>query len=194
MIARIWRVASVRALIGRLYSADRDTRDGYSRTGQHLISGWDPMVLDYLEPRLTGRIHPVSGTEYRDFSRVVSELDTPLKMRYFNAERPVWHCALRAAPQDRELTDAEWASIANVVVDRTGIAPHDDDWSCRWVAVRTRPDATHIVATLARQDGATPHVWRDFVTAGAACEWAEDFYGLRRVSRWVPAAASEVPA
>ena len=36
----------------------------------------------------------------------------------------MWHCAPRAAPEDRLLSDVEWAQIAADVMDRTGLSPH----------------------------------------------------------------------
>lgn len=69
-----------------------------------------------------------------------------------NYAKPVWHCSIRAAPEDRLLSDAEWAQVAAAVMDRTGLAPGGDDRAVRWVAVRHAPDHVHLVATLARQD------------------------------------------
>ena len=60
---------------------------------------------------------------------------------------PVWHCAVRAAPEDRLLSDAEWAQVATAIMDRTGLAPVGDDLAVRWVAVRHAPDHIHLVAT-----------------------------------------------
>ena len=76
--------------------------------------------------------------------------------------KPVWHCSIRAAPEDRLLSDAEWAQVAAAVMDRTGLAPAGDDRAVRWVAVRHAPDHIHLVATLARQDRIRPKVWNDF--------------------------------
>jgi hypothetical protein len=50
--------------------------------------------------------------------------------------KPVWHCSVRAAPEDRMLSDAEWARVAAGVMDRTGLARHGDEFGVRWVAVR----------------------------------------------------------
>jgi hypothetical protein len=63
-------------------------------------------------------------------------------------DKPVWHCALRAAPGDRELSDEEWAQVAGLVMDRTGLAPAGDEVGVRWVAVRHAADHVHLVATL----------------------------------------------
>ena len=64
-------------------------------------------------------------------------------------------------------------------MDRTGLAPADDDLGVRWVAVRHAPDHIHIVATLARQDGDRPTTWNDFYRVRDACRDAERRFGLR---------------
>jgi hypothetical protein len=52
----------------------------------------------------------------------------------------------------------------------------------RWVAVRHAADHIHIVATLARQDGARPSVWNDFYRVREACQAAERNLGLNRTA------------
>ena len=94
-------------------------------------------------------------------------------------EKPVWHCAVRAAPEDRLLSDAEWAQVAAGIMDRTGLAPAGDDLGVRWVAVRHAADHIHLVATLARQDGTRPRIWNDFYRVREACQAAEARFGLR---------------
>lgn len=63
------------------------------------------------------------------------------------------------------------------MVDKTGLAPCGDDLAVRWVAVRDGADHVHIVATLARQDGARPRVWNDFYRVREACQYAEQQLG-----------------
>ncbi len=86
---------------------------------------------------------------------------------------------MRAAPEDRLLSDAEWAQVAAAVMDRTGLAPEGDERGLRWVAVRHGADHVHLVATLARQDGRRPRVWNDFYRVREACRGAEERFGLR---------------
>ena len=93
--------------------------------------------------------------------------------------KPVWHCAVRAAPEDRLLSDAEWAQVAAGIMDRTGLASAGDDLGVRWVAVRHAADHIHLVATLARQDGTRPKIWNDFYRVREACQAAEARFGLR---------------
>jgi hypothetical protein len=92
----------------------------------------------------------------------------------------VWHCSLRAAPEDRMLSDDEWAAIAHDVMNRTELSPHgQEDQAVRWVAVRHGPDHIHMVAMLARQDGGKPSLSWERVKVRAACLAAEQRYGLR---------------
>ena len=41
--------------------------------------------------------------------------------------RPVWHCSMRAAPEDRMLSDDEWAAIAHDVMHGTGLSSYGQD-------------------------------------------------------------------
>src|SRR5258708_9366586 len=77
------------------------------------------------------------------------------------------------------VSDAEWAQVAAGIMDRTGLAPAADDLGVRWVAVRHAADHVHLVATLARQDGARPRVWNDFYRVREACQDAEARFGQR---------------
>jgi hypothetical protein len=91
----------------------------------------------------------------------------------------VWHCSVRAAPQDRVLSDGEWAQVAAGIMHRTGLSLEGDDLGVRWVAVRHSLDHIHIVATLARQDGGKASTWNDFYRVREACQDAERRFGLR---------------
>ncbi len=142
----------------------------------HLVAGWrEPAEL---EPPL----RPEGG--HRDFRRLIGLLEQPhvaLGPRGF--DRPVWHCAVRAAPEDRLLSDTEWAAIASDIMHRTGLAPHgQEDDAVRWIAVRHGPDHVHIVAMLARQDGARPRLSNERYRLREACRAAEDHFDLRRTA------------
>jgi hypothetical protein len=141
----------------------------------HLIAGWrDPPELE--PPRRPGG--------HRDFRRLSGLLQQPhaaLGPRGF--DRPVWHCAVRAAPEDRMLSDAEWAQVAGEVLHRTGLAPRgQEDDAVRWVVVRHGDDHIHIVAMLARQDGGRPRLSNERYRVREACRAAEERYGLRRTA------------
>ncbi|HUK72618.1 MAG TPA: hypothetical protein VLW50_28285 [Streptosporangiaceae bacterium] len=112
--------------------------------------------------------------------RLAGLLAQPLAAVYgSNYDKPVWHCSIRAAPEDRLLSDAEWARVAAAVMDRTDLAPEGDDRAVRWVAVRHASDHIHLVATLACQDRIRPKVWNDFFRVREACRDAERRFGLR---------------
>ena len=167
MIGKVLRGTSARRLLYYLYGAGKANE----HTDPHLVAGFsDPAEL---EPE-----HRPGGS--RDFRRLAGLLAQPMAaLAGPGYARPVWHCAIRAAPEDRLLSDAEWAQVAAAVMDHTGLAPAGDELGVRWVAVRHAADHIHVVATLARQDGTRPRVWNDFYQVRAACHEAEARFGLR---------------
>ena len=141
-------------------------------TDPHIVAGWRHPAD--LEP-------PLRSDGKRDFTKLAGLLLQPqaaLGKRAY--ARPVWHCSMRAAPEDRMLSDDEWAAIAHDVLHRTGLSPYgQEDEAVRWVAVRHGEDHIHIVAMLARQDGGKPSLSWERVKVRAACLAAEQRYGLR---------------
>ncbi|OIV37375.1 hypothetical protein BIV57_11345, partial [Mangrovactinospora gilvigrisea] len=119
-------------------------------------------------------------------AHLATVLDAPVKDRTARTGKPlarhVWHCPVRAAPEDRILTDADWEHIARRLVAAASIAPHGDDDACRWIAVRHADDHIHIVATTVRQDGRRPTLHRDALHIQAECRRIEIEYGLRRLN------------
>jgi hypothetical protein len=141
-------------------------------TDPHIVAGWRHPAD--LEP-------PLRPDGKRDFTKLVGLLLQPqaaLGKRAY--ARPVWHCAMRAAPEDRILSDDEWAQMACEVMHRTGLSPYGrEDEAVRWVAVRHGDDHIHIVAMLAGQDGGKPSLSWERYKVRAACLAAEQRYGLR---------------
>ncbi len=141
-------------------------------TDPHIVAGWRHPAS--LEP-------PLRADGTRDFTKLTGLLLQPqaaLGKRAY--ARPVWHCSMRAAPEDRMLSDDEWAAIAHDVLHRTGLSPYgQEDEAVRWVAVRHGDDHIHLVAMLARQDGGKPSLSWERVKVRAACLAAEQRYGLR---------------
>jgi hypothetical protein len=144
-------------------------------TDPHIVAGWRHPAE--IEPPL----QPGGG---RNFRRLLGLLKQPhAAMGNWALARPVWHCSMRAAPEDKTLSDDEWAQIACDVMDRTGLAPFgQEDDAVRWVAIRHGDDHVHIVAMLARQDGRRPRVHNDRYRVREACLGAEQRYGLRRTA------------
>jgi hypothetical protein len=167
MIGKVIRGRNVGGLLCYLYGPGQANE----HTDPHLVAGFsDPADL---EP-------PIRANGTRDFRRLTGLLAQPMAaLAGPNYPQPVWHCSVRSAPEDRMLSDHEWAQVAAKVMDRTGLAPTGDDLGVRWVAVRHAPDHIHIVATLARQDGDRPTTWNDFYRVRDACRDAERRFGLR---------------
>ncbi len=166
MIGKVLRGTNAARLLYYLYGPGKANE----HTDPHLVAGFsDPADLE-PERRPGGS---------RNFRRLAGLLAQPLAaLAGPGYARPVWHCAVRAAPGDRLLSDAEWAQVAAGVMDRTGLAPAGDELGVRWVAVRHAADHIHLVATLARQDGAPPRIWNDFYRVREACQGAEARFGL----------------
>jgi hypothetical protein len=163
----VLRGRNVRRLLYYLYGPGQANE----HTDPHLVAGFgDPAEL---EPE-----RHMDGT--RDFRRLTGLLEQPLAaLAGPGYDKPVWHCAIRAAPEDPTLSDREWALVAERVMHRTGLAPDGDELGVRWVAVRRAADHIHLVATLARQDGARPRIWNDYYRVRGACQDAERRFRLR---------------
>ena len=170
MIGKVIRGTHAGSLLCYLYGPGRANE----HVDPHLVAGFsDPGELE-PERRPDGSL---------DFRRLAGLLAQPLAaLAGPGYEKPVWHCAVRAAPGDQLLSDQEWGQVAAGIMDRTGLAPGGDELGVRWVAVRHAADHIHIVATLARQDGTRPRIWNDFYRIREACQAAERQLGLRRTA------------
>ena len=170
MIGKVLRGTDARRLLYYLYGPGKANE----HTDPHLVAGFaDPAELE-PERRPSGA---------PDLRRLAGLMAQPLAaLAIPGYDKPVWHCSVRAAPEDRVLADAEWAQVASAIMHRTGLAPQGDDLGVRWVAVRHAADHVHLVATLARQDGTRPKVWNDFYCVREACQEAERWFGLRRTA------------
>ncbi|MET8859629.1 mobilization protein [Streptomyces sp. NPDC004579] len=146
----------------------------------HMVAAWDPTVPD-----------PARSDDF-SIPDLALLLDAPVHA--LRGRRPplhVFHVAVRNPPEDRRLTDEEWARVAREMMHAAGIAPHADDQGCRWVAVRHADDHIHIVATRAREDGRQPDTSWSRLRMQEAARGFEVEFGLRRLthadgtaSRW----------
>ena len=170
VIGKVIRGANVRRLLYYLYGPGKANE----HTDPRLVAGFrDPAALEPERGRGASR----------DFRQLTGLLTQPLAaLNGDNYPQPVWHCALRAAPEDRVLSDAEWARIAEHVMHQVGLAPEGDDLGVRWVAVRHAADHIHVVATLARQDRHRPDLWNSYRKLRRACRDTEEWFGLRRTA------------
>lgn len=164
--------ANTRGLLAYLYG--RGTHDEHF--DPHIVAGF--AMLGMPDP---GRDEMATLTE------LARHLDEPVHLRNSEFGKPVtdhvWHCPVRAAPEDRYLSDAEWGEIAQRVVAAAGIAPAGDDLACRWIAVRHADDHIHILATTVREDGRRPKLHDSGIRVGDACREIEKDYGLRRLKK-----------
>ncbi|MCT9076994.1 relaxase/mobilization nuclease domain-containing protein [Streptomyces fulvoviolaceus] len=173
MIAAIKPAGSnTRGLLAYLYGpGDHD-----EHLDPHIVAGF--AMLGMPDP---GRDENATLTELARY------LDEPVRLRNSEfggkATDHVWHCPVRAAPEDRYLSDTEWGEIAQRIVEAAGIAPPGDDLACRWIAVRHADDHIHILATTVREDGRRPKLHGSGVRVGDACREIEKVYGLRQLKK-----------
>ncbi|WP_030200614.1 hypothetical protein [Streptomyces sp. NRRL S-87] len=153
-------------LLHYLYGPGR--RDEH--TNPHMVAAWDPYIDDPARsPDMT-------------ISDLALLLDAPVfAMRGKKPKLHVYHVAVRNDPEDRILSDEEWAEVAAEIMHAAGIAEHDDDEGCRWVAVRHADDHIHLVATKVREDGRQPNLRQDIVKMQASARAFEVKFGLRRL-------------
>lgn len=140
-------------------------------TNPHMVAAWDVSVPD-----------PARSDEF-SIADLAMLLDAPVHaLRGRKPPLHVFHVAVRNPPEDRHLSDEEWARVAREMMHASGIAPHTDDQGCRWVAVRHADDHIHIVATRAREDGRQPDTsWSKLRMQEAARRFEVEF-GLRRLT------------
>ncbi|MGW3102854.1 relaxase/mobilization nuclease domain-containing protein [Streptomyces sp. NPDC001100] len=142
---------------------------------------------EHVDPHLVASFDHLAPDPGRDPSATKKDLahllDQPLHLLDADQrpEQHVWHCSVRAAPDDPILTDDQWADIARRIVAVTGIDPGDGA-GCRWAAVRHADDHIHIIATLVREDGRRPDHHRSGKRAQAEARLIEADYDLHRVA------------
>ncbi|MFC8791922.1 relaxase family protein [Streptomyces cinereoruber] len=162
---------ATRRLIGYLYGPG----SANEHTDPRLVASWNDFAPD------PGRSPHRNPKDVED--QLAAQLDQPVKMLGDKAPTTtVWHCPVRAAPEDPLLTDAQWADIARRIVAAAGIAPEGDEEACRWVAVRHADDHIHIAATLVRQDGRRPRRDHDIRAVQREARKIEADLGLRRLN------------
>lgn len=169
MIAKVMRGKDTRGLLDYLYGPG----SANEHIDPHLVAAWRTLAVP--DP---GR----SPSPAADLAVLARRLDRFVRPR---GRHHVWHCAVRVAPTDHPLDDAQWAHIARRLADAAGVAPAGDARACRWVAVRhDGPESHHIhlLATLARQDDANPDIHNDALRLRQRCRELEDELGLRPTS------------
>jgi hypothetical protein len=167
VVPDISRGSRTYGLLAYLYGPGRREE----HTDAHQVASFDGFAPD------PGRNPDITLT---DLAQVLDLRVTQLGERA--PARHVWHCSVRTAPGDRNLTDDEWGQVARRVVHATGIAGEGDPDGCRWIAVRHAADHVHIVATLVRGDLRRPRHHNDAGRAQAECRRIEREWGLRELN------------
>src|SRR5262245_49638121 len=111
VIGKVLRGKHAGRLLYYLYGPGRANE----HTDPHLVAGFgDPAELE-PERRPDG---------IPDLRRLTGLMNQPLAaLAGPGYDKPVWHCAVRAAPGDRVLSDGEWAQVAASIMNHTGLAP-----------------------------------------------------------------------
>jgi hypothetical protein len=165
----------------------KKARDGNDTAGL-LAYLYGPGKRDeHVDPRMVASWDPYVEDPARSPDMTISDLallmDAPVHaLLGKKPSKHVYHVAVRNPPEDRELTDEEWARVAREMMHAAGIAPHTDDQGCRWVAIRHADDHIHIVATRARQDGRKPDINFDIIRMHEAARRFEAEFGLRALT------------
>ena len=173
-------------MIGRVVSVGDDVAGvlaylfGPGRRNEHvnarLVAAWDDPAD--LEP-------PVLASGRRSFQRLTGLLEQPVAVLGKRAPaKYVWHCVIRAAPEDRNFGDPQWPDVIAELMHRTGLSERGREHEgVRWVAVHHGDNHVHVVATLARQDRHRARTGNLYYRIGEAMREVERRYGLREVTR-----------
>lgn len=96
----------------------------------------------------------------------------------------VWHASLSLRAEEGQLSDEQWAAIAEQFVDRMGFTEASGKAGCRWVAMRHGTSAAgndhiHIAVNLVREDGTKASIHHDYSRAQSIVRELEQEHGLQ---------------
>ncbi|MDR6912983.1 hypothetical protein J2W54_004996 [Rhodococcus fascians] len=100
------------------------------------------------------------------------------------SDQNVWHCSLSLNPEEGELSDEKWATIAADFMKEMDFDDADSPRvPARWVAIRhgkttAGGDHIHIAASAVREDGTKVNTFNDFKRAQTACNVLERRHDL----------------
>jgi len=95
----------------------------------------------------------------------------------------VYHVSISNPVEDRDLTDAEWAQVAETAAERLGFGEPHSSTGVRWVAVHhgkstAGNDHIHLVANMVREDGGKHWLRSDYTVLRAVAKEMEARFGL----------------
>jgi len=136
-------------------------------------SGYGALGYDYGRGRREEHDNPreVAGSVPGRWRDKAAMIDGHAAYRT-DVQRPVWRSSLRAAPEDRALSDEAWGRIAERYVQRMG---YD---RCPWTATRHGADHVHVTVSRLDWEGRLVHDRQDFARAQVACREIEREHGL----------------
>jgi len=144
VITKMQRGTRTRGLVEYLFGPGR----AEEHTNQRIVAAWDQAWQ--------GITHP-DGVQR---ALLAAEVDAPVH-KLPEAAKPaehVYHVSISNHGQDRNLSDDEWATVAQAVANKLGLSGTDTQPGARWFAVHHGAasgdrDHIHFVATLVREDG-----------------------------------------
>jgi len=144
VITKMQRGTRTRGLVEYLFGPGR----AEEHTNQRIVAAWDEAWQGITHPDEVQR------------ALLAAEVDAPVH-KLPEAAKPaehVYHVSISNHGQDRNLSDAEWATVAEAVADKLGLSGTDTRAGARWFAVHHGAasgdrDHIHFVATLVREDG-----------------------------------------
>ncbi|OBA46581.1 hypothetical protein [Kocuria sp. ICS0012] len=118
-------------------------------TDPHLV-GASPLIMAWYDDAQLSEEAAVSIAREVDLNRRAFGVDAETKH--------IWHCSLSIPYQDREVSDQEWADIAQKFMDEMDFTDAGVKAPCQWVAVHhgrstKGNDHIHIMASTIRGDG-----------------------------------------
>jgi len=169
VITKMQRGTRTRGLVEYLFGPGR----AEEHTNQRIVAAWDEAWR--------GITHP-DGVQR---ALLAAEVAAPVK-RMPEVAKPaehVYHVSISNHGQDRNLSDEEWATVAEAVADKLGLSGTDTRAGARWFAVHHGAasgdrDHIHFVATLVREDGRGIYLNKDKLALREVAKEMQARFGL----------------
>ncbi|MGI8418789.1 MAG: relaxase/mobilization nuclease domain-containing protein, partial [Nakamurella sp.] len=171
MIPNITRGQSMSGLLVYLAGPGRHNE----HTEQHLVAG-DSAIMAWHGDVELDRATALSVARTIDQPRRAFKVDVP--------RGNVWHCSLSIKADDGQLSDEQWAAIADDFMDELGFTEASGKSPARWVAVRhglsqAGNDHIHIAASWVREDGTKMFIRNDYAKSQQTATMLERKYNLQ---------------
>ncbi len=177
------RGTRTRGLVEYLFGPGR----AEEHTNQRIVAAWDEAWQGITHPDEVQR------------ALLTAEVDAPVK-RMPEVAKPaehVYHVSISNHGEDRNLSDDEWATVAEAVADKLGLSGTDTRVGARWFAVHHGAasgdrDHIHFVATLVREDGRGIYLNKDKLALREVAKEMQARFGLEVRTREPGAGAREL--